>query len=107
MLGMYTHAPDLTEIGNLYGMTADHLRETEAKIRTQWAIATTTNVEGKTCYPKEEKVFRAHGWELVGHKFNQYHGPRFIELWAKEFPDAPGIPAKETDFGKGIKRGYC
>lgn len=99
MLGMYTHAPDLTEIGGLYDCTPGVLRATEAAIKTPWAIA--TSVPGQE---KAEKVLRTHGWMDLGHKYNQYHGPNFITLWAKEFEHPP--LAEKTDGDTGRRCGW-
>ena len=98
MFGIYVHNPDVSEIGGFYlrggESYATALKATEKKIVTRWAWATT--VPGQAA---AETALRNASWLDLGHRYNQYHGPNFITLWAKEFPKN-NPPAKK-------RRGQC
>lgn len=80
MLGVHRHTPYTTEIGGFWGASAKNLAEAEAKIKTRFAFATTASQAGA------DAVLSAGGWTDCGHRYNQYHGPRFVTLWMKAFP---------------------
>jgi hypothetical protein len=98
LLDRYVHAPDLTEVGNFSNLIdkADpFLRESEKRIETQFAFATTVPRQISAV-----NVLREAGWRDLGHRYNQFHGPNFITLWFKEFADRVK-PAQPADYLEG------
>lgn len=97
MLGMFVHAPDLTEVGQFYyARDKGDLLETEAALQTQFAFATT--IPGQA---PAEKMLRDCGWRDMGHRYNQFHGPNFITLWFKEFPKNTKPAKAQNPVGMG------
>lgn len=82
MLGIYVHAPDVSEVGGFYmADISAALKELATRIKTQFAFATTVSAQKPA-----EDALRADGWVDLGHRYNQLHAPNFITLWSREYP---------------------
>jgi hypothetical protein len=103
--GMFVHSPDLTEVGSfyVYGDTDfdKQLASLEAKIPTRYAVGTTVP-DQRTASMQLEVA----GWTRLGHRYNQYHGPNFITLWAKEFPGRGPTSKLDPLNGDGVTTGF-
>lgn len=88
-MNLFVHTPELTEVGH-FGyddLLGGALREIEARIASEHAIATTIPLQSLA-----EASLAEGGWQVVGHRYNQFHGPNFIKLWYKHFGRTGAVP---------------
>lgn len=77
-----TQGPKLAELGSFYNNeTAEDLERVAKSSKAEHLLSHLASQQAA------KKLLLKNGWQLLGERYNQYHGPRYIEVFYKHQPE--------------------